>query len=110
MKDNLSPRTKSIRNQGGLESQEPGPLVLRIPVMFQFFARSPPPLLAVIFVLQWAQAIFIPLMLGLMISAYALSPPVNLMQKWRIPRAIGAAVLSDRYRGRDRLPGLFAQR
>ena len=25
--------------------------------------------------------------------SYALSPPVNLMQKWRIPRAIGAAVL-----------------
>jgi predicted PurR-regulated permease PerM len=31
-------------------------------------------------------------MLGIMIS-YALSPPVNLLQKWRIPRAIGAAVL-----------------
>jgi predicted PurR-regulated permease PerM len=31
-------------------------------------------------------------MLGVMIS-YALSPPVNVMQKWHIPRAIGAAVL-----------------
>jgi predicted PurR-regulated permease PerM len=31
-------------------------------------------------------------MLGVMIS-YALSPLVNLMQKWRIPRAISAAVL-----------------
>jgi len=31
-------------------------------------------------------------MLGVMIS-YALSPLVNVMQKWRIPRAIGAAVL-----------------
>ena len=49
-------------------------------------------MLAVIFVLHWARAIFIPLMLGVMIS-YALSPPVNLIQKWRIPRAIGAAVL-----------------
>jgi predicted PurR-regulated permease PerM len=36
--------------------------------------------------------VFIPLMLGVMIS-YALSPLVNLMQKWRIPRAIGTAVL-----------------
>jgi len=48
--------------------------------------------LAVIFVLHWARAFFIPLMLGVMIS-YAFSPIVNRMQKWRIPRAIGAAVL-----------------
>lgn len=48
--------------------------------------------LAVVFVLHWARAFFIPLMLGIMIS-YAFSPLVNLMQKWRIPRAIGAAVL-----------------
>ncbi len=92
MKNNLSPRPKGIRNQGGLESQEPGPLVLRIPVDVSSFSLALLTVLAVIFVLQWAQAIFIPLMLGLMIS-YALSPPVNLMQKWRIPRAIGAAVL-----------------
>ncbi len=48
--------------------------------------------LAVIFALHWGRAFFIPLMLGIMIS-YAFSPLVNLMQKWRIPRAIGAAVL-----------------
>ncbi|HRK77158.1 MAG TPA: AI-2E family transporter [Thiobacillus sp.] len=48
--------------------------------------------LAVIFVLHWARAFFIPLMLGIMIS-YAFSPIVNLMHKWRIHRAIGAAVL-----------------
>jgi predicted PurR-regulated permease PerM len=48
--------------------------------------------LAVVFTLHWARAVFIPLMLGVMIS-YALSAPVNLMQKWHIPRAIGAAVL-----------------
>lgn len=48
--------------------------------------------LAVIFVLHWARDFFIPLMLGVMIS-YAFSPLVNQMQKWRIPRAIGAAVL-----------------
>lgn len=47
---------------------------------------------AVVFALHWAQAIFIPLMLAMMIS-YALSAPVNLLQKWHIPRAIGAAVL-----------------
>ena len=67
-------------------------MVLRIPVDVYSFSLALLTVLAVIFVLQWARAIFIPLMLGVMIS-YALSPPVNLMQKWRIPRAIGAAVL-----------------
>lgn len=48
--------------------------------------------LGVIFMLYWARAFFIPLMFGVMIS-YALSPLVKLMQKWRIPRALGAAIL-----------------
>lgn len=48
--------------------------------------------LAVIYVLHWAQTVFIPLVVGLMIN-YALSPLVNLMQKWHIPRALGAAIL-----------------
>jgi len=89
MEKKLSPKVKNIRNQGGLESQGPDSLALRMPVNVNSFLLA---LLAVIFVLYWARAIFIPLMLGVMIS-YALSPPVNLMQKWRIPRAIGAAVL-----------------
>jgi predicted PurR-regulated permease PerM len=47
---------------------------------------------AIIFMLHWAREVFIPLMLGVMIS-YALSPLVNVMWKWRIPRVIGAAVV-----------------
>jgi predicted PurR-regulated permease PerM len=92
MKNKLPPKTESIRNQDGLESQESASLVLRAPVDVYSFSLALLAVLAVIFVLHWARAIFIPLMLGVMIS-YALSPPVNLMQKWRIPRAIGAAVL-----------------
>jgi predicted PurR-regulated permease PerM len=48
--------------------------------------------IAVVFVLSWAKAVIIPLMLALMIS-YALSAPVKLMQKWHIPRSIGAAFM-----------------
>lgn len=48
--------------------------------------------LAGLFVLHWAQAVFIPLVIGLMIN-YALSPIVTWMEKWHIPRAIGAALL-----------------
>lgn len=73
-------------------SVEPTALALHTPLNLSNIALTVLAVLAVIFALQWASAVFIPLMLGLMIS-YALSPPVNLMQKWKIPRVIGAAVL-----------------
>jgi len=65
---------------------------VRVPVDVRSLALTVLTVLAVIFILHWARAFFIPLMLGVMIS-YAFSPLVNRMQKWRIPRAIGAAVL-----------------
>jgi predicted PurR-regulated permease PerM len=48
--------------------------------------------LAGVFVLRWAQAVFIPLVVGVMIN-YALAPLVNRMEKWHIPRALGGAIL-----------------
>ena len=42
--------------------------------------------------LKWAGAVFIPVLLGLMLS-YTLSPLVNRLQRWRVPRALSAAVL-----------------
>ena len=65
---------------------------VRMPVDVHSLSLALLTVLAVIFVLHWARAVFIPLMFGVMLS-YAFSPLVNLMQKWRIPRAIGAAVL-----------------
>lgn len=48
--------------------------------------------LAVIFVLHWAQSVFIPVVLGLVVS-YALSPLLTKLHTWHVPRAIGAALL-----------------
>lgn len=45
-----------------------------------------------VLMLDWAAAVFIPVMLGLMFS-YALSPIVDRLQVLHIPRAIGAALL-----------------
>lgn len=64
----------------------------RTPVSVHSISLAVLAVLAVVFVLHWARAVFIPLMLGVMIS-HALSAPVNVLQKWHIPRAIGAAVL-----------------
>ncbi len=48
--------------------------------------------LAVLAMLRWASGFFIPLMLGLVFS-YALSPVVDAFQRWKVPRALSAAVL-----------------
>ena len=47
---------------------------------------------ATIFVLEWAQAVFIPLVLALVVS-YALNPLVDRLERIAIPRGISAAVL-----------------
>ncbi|MEO5574434.1 MAG: AI-2E family transporter [Gammaproteobacteria bacterium] len=48
--------------------------------------------LAVIFALHWAQQVLIPLVLSILLS-YALGPLVTRLEKWKIPRALGAAVV-----------------
>jgi predicted PurR-regulated permease PerM len=47
---------------------------------------------ASIFILDWAQPVLVPLVLGLMVS-YGLSPVVDRFEKFAIPRALSAAVL-----------------
>jgi predicted PurR-regulated permease PerM len=48
--------------------------------------------LATILVLQYAQSMIIPIVLGVLIS-YALEPIVAQLARWRVPRALGAAVV-----------------
>lgn len=48
--------------------------------------------IAAVLLLQYAQAVFIPLVLGLLIS-YALDPAVTRLERLRIPRALGAGAL-----------------
>src|SRR5262245_3936747 len=47
---------------------------------------------AAIFILEWAQAVFIPLVMALIV-AYALGPLVDRLERVAIPRAVSAAVL-----------------
>lgn len=49
-------------------------------------------LIATLFALHVASDIFIPLLLGLVLS-YALSPLVDWLERWRLPRALGAGLL-----------------
>lgn len=68
-----------------------GPLV-PVPVDMRNAAITMMAVIAGVLLLQYAQSVFIPLVLGLLIS-YALDPVVTRMERWRVPRAIGAALL-----------------
>jgi len=82
---------ESVRD-GLAAAPEPERVILQMPVDVRSVSLAVMALLGSIFVLHWASAVFIPLMLGVM-SSYALSPAVGRLQRWHIPRAIGAALL-----------------
>src|SRR5512147_527995 len=70
----------------------PSRVVPRTPVDVRSASLGVLAVVACVFTLRWAAAVFIPLAFGLMLS-YALSPIVNWLQRRRVPRALGAAVL-----------------
>ncbi len=92
LKHNITAEVDNTENEDGLKSAPSAAQVLNIPVDVRSLSLALLAVLASMFVLRWASAIFIPLMLGVMIS-YALTPFVNWMHKWHIPRTIGAAIL-----------------
>jgi len=67
-------------------------LPLHMPVDVRSVSLSMLALIATLFALHVASAIFIPLLLGLALS-YALSPLVDRLERWHLPRAFGAGLL-----------------
>ncbi len=65
---------------------------LHTPVDVRSLSLSVLALIATLFALRVASAIFIPLLLGLVLS-YALSPLVDRLERWRLPRALAAGLL-----------------
>src|SRR5450631_4523916 len=76
----------------GDATPEPERVHLHMPVDVRSASLAVIALLASVYALRWASAVFIPLLLGVMFS-YVLSPAVNRLQRWHIPRAVGAAVM-----------------
>ncbi|SOD29729.1 Predicted PurR-regulated permease PerM [Variovorax sp. YR752] len=78
------------------EPEPPAPardrLLLHMPVDVRSASLVVLAVLASVFALQWGQAVFIPLMLSLLLT-YALSPLVDLLHRWKLPRWIGAALI-----------------
>ncbi len=77
---------------GAPQSVEPERVLLHMPVDVRSISLVVLATLACVFTLHWASAVFIPVMVGLLFS-YALSPVVNWLEAYRIPRALSAALL-----------------
>jgi predicted PurR-regulated permease PerM len=71
---------------------EPPPVVVRAPVDIRNLSLSALAVIAVILLLQYAQSVFIPIVLAVLIS-YSLDPAVAGLAKYRIRRSIGAAIV-----------------
>jgi predicted PurR-regulated permease PerM len=73
-------------------ADEPARVLLHMPVDVRSISLAILAALASIFMLRWASAVFIPVMVGLLFS-YALSPVVQWLHVRRVPRALSAALL-----------------
>ena len=72
-------------------SGDPKPLMIRMPVDVRSLALSVLAVLGTILVLRYAQALLIPIVLGILIS-YVLTPVVSALERIRVARAVGAGV------------------
>ena len=68
------------------------PVLLHVPVNIRSASLVTLATLGVVFVLHWAAAVFITLMLSLLLT-YALAPLVDALHRIHVPRWIGAAVI-----------------
>ena len=74
------------------EFPEPERVLLQMPVDVRNMSLLVLAILASLFVLSWAKAVFIPVMLSVLFS-YALSPPINWLEVKHVPRWLSSAVL-----------------
>jgi predicted PurR-regulated permease PerM len=83
----------SASTEAGAATPGPGPepLAVAAPIDVRSVALSVMAVLAAVLVLQYARSVFIPIVLGILVS-YTLDPIVAWLQLGRVPRSIGAAV------------------
>jgi predicted PurR-regulated permease PerM len=81
----------------GLDAQESAAqaqrVLLHMPVDVRSLSLAVLAVLASLFALHWARSVIVPILLGAMFS-YALAPAVDRLQHWRLPRPIGAALVT----------------
>src|ERR1700704_1766024 len=70
----------------------PEPVVIATPLKLRSVALTVVAAAAVIALLSYMQAVIVPFVLAAVIF-YALDPAVDRLQRWRVPRAIGAFLM-----------------
>ena len=75
-----------------VQAPAPEDTLLDVPVQVRSAALIVLVSLLAVATLRWARAFFIPVMVGFLLS-YALSPIVDALQRYRVPRALSSAVL-----------------
>ena len=86
--DRLLPDASPLAELGA----EAQPTVLSAPINVRSVSLALLATLASVYVLHWAAAVFVPLLVGVMFS-YALTPLVNRLVTWHFPRALAAALV-----------------
>ncbi len=89
MQDDFSTKVEPLHDA---TPAEPVRVHLHMPVDVRSVSLALLALLVSVYMLHWASAVFIPLLLGVMCS-YTLSPVVDRLQRWHVPRSIGTAAL-----------------
>ena len=74
------------------EEGDTQPIVIRMPVDVRSVALTVIAGVGLVLFLQYAQAVLIPIVLGALIF-YALDPAVDSLERWHVPRAVGAALV-----------------
>jgi len=93
--EHSSPPESSLTPASGIEplvADEPNRVLLHMPVDVRNISMVVLAIFASVFVLSWAKAVFVPVMLSVLFS-YALSPLVNWLEHRRVPRWLGSALL-----------------
>ena len=98
----LAPEQRAVKNDDAAATAaapapdeieaEPERLHLHMPVDVRNLALAVIAVLLSLYALQWAKAVVVPLLLGVMFS-YALSPAIDRIERWRVPRAASAGLL-----------------
>ena len=74
------------------DKAEMKPIAIQSPVDIRSAALTVLAVIAIVLILQYAQSVIIPIVLGVLIS-YALEPLVAWLTRWRLPRSLAAAIV-----------------
>jgi predicted PurR-regulated permease PerM len=91
-RDQKDTDARAVKQPDIVNAAQPEEAAIRMPVDIRSAALTVLAVLAIILVLQYAQAMIIPIVLAVLIS-YALEPIIAWLERRRVPRALGAAVV-----------------